>query len=57
MIAIEMKKRLVGKPIVIDKLDGEAGAKVVEWIIDDNERAKAAREKKKRKKKKADDKG
>ena len=37
-------KNLVGKPVLMDKLDAELVPKVVEAIIADNERAKKARE-------------
>lgn len=36
---------LIGQPILLDKMDSELVPKVVQAIIDDNERANKAREK------------
>lgn len=36
-------KGLIGRPILVDKMDAELVPKVVKAIIDDNERAKEAR--------------
>lgn len=43
-------KKLVGKPVLLDKLDAELVPKVVDAIIADNERAKKARDDKRRRK-------
>jgi hypothetical protein len=41
---------IVGKPVLMDKLDAEACAKVAAWIADDTIAAKRRREEKKRRK-------
>ena len=45
-----MTNGIVGKPVLMDKLDATLGAKVAAWIADDNERALAERDKKRKKK-------
>ena len=42
--------KLVGKPVVIDKLDPRAGAKIVSAVIDDMKRAEKARDERRKKK-------
>ncbi len=44
-------KSIVGKPVLIDKLDAELVPKVVEAIVADNERAKKAKEARRARKK------
>ncbi|MEQ9318077.1 MAG: hypothetical protein RIF41_02920 [Polyangiaceae bacterium] len=41
-------KGLIGRPILVDKMDAELVPKVVQAIIDDNERARRARERRRR---------
>ena len=43
-------KGLIGRPILIEKMDAELVPNVVQAIIDDNERAKRAREERRRRK-------
>jgi hypothetical protein len=43
-------KGLIGRPVLIDKMDSELVPKVVQAIIDDNERAKKARERRRERK-------
>lgn len=40
-----MSKKLIGKPVFIDKLDPELGGKVVKLVMDDMERATRERQK------------
>ncbi|MEZ4441710.1 MAG: hypothetical protein R3B72_21595 [Polyangiaceae bacterium] len=39
-----MKHGIVGEPVLLDKMDAKLVGKVVQAIIDDNQRAKKARE-------------
>jgi hypothetical protein len=49
---------LKGNPLLIDKLNGELGGKVVKWVQDDMDRARRqAEEKDRRKKEKGEKKG
>jgi hypothetical protein len=41
---------IIGKPVLMDKLDAEAASKLVSAMIDDNERARKAKKAKKKKK-------
>ena len=38
------QRGLVGKPVLVDQLDGELGGKLVEAVADDMARARKARE-------------
>ena len=53
---MEMKD-VVGKPVLVDKLKPELGGKIVQAIIDDNERAKRAKEDKRKRAEAGDDEG
>jgi hypothetical protein len=48
-----MKDGLVGSPVLIDHMNAELVPKLVQAIIDDNERAKRAKERARAKKKRA----
>lgn len=50
-VTLSSMKGLIGRPILLEKMDAELVPKVVQAIIDDNERAKRAKEKRRRRRK------